>query len=147
MMKRILMSTALSATLALTGCIAGGGTESEGENSLTGLTIVVQDSTGAAFAADTVYWSYKADGVAAHKSAHGTDTTMKGAARLNAQGTRWAIEYAGLHGAVYIRGRSSRPDSANPAHCAWTAYTYLVGSAAMLPATDTLVLKPKKVCL
>jgi hypothetical protein len=137
-------------SLFLAGCL-GGGTEgvggTEGDQALPGITVQVVDSTGAAFGADTVYWSYVADPLASDppsflpKAIHGTDTSMKAALRLNAAGTRWGITYEGLHGAVYIRALYyNRPDSTNLGLCAVPSHGYLATRADTLPRVDTLVL-------
>ncbi|MCD6023231.1 MAG: hypothetical protein K0Q91_147 [Fibrobacteria bacterium] len=137
-------------SLFLAGCL-GGGTEGENASAedmaVPGITVQVVDSTGVAFGADTVYWSYVADPLASDppsflpKAIHGTDTSMKAALRLNAAGTRWWITYEGLHGAVYIRALYyNRPDSANHAHCAVPSHGYLATRADTLPRVDTLVL-------
>jgi hypothetical protein len=134
-------------SLFLAGCLPGG-TEAEGDQELPGISVQVVDSSGAAFGADTVTWSYVADPLASDppnifvpKAVHGTDTSTKAAVRLDAAGTRWLVAHEGLHGAVYIRARYyNRPDSANHAQCAVASYGYLATRADTLPRVDTLVL-------
>lgn len=155
-MKSLFLAT--MGSLFLTACLFGGGTEgsdgdSSGDTVLPRIKVHVVDSSGAASAADTVYWSYVADPLASDppsflpKTIHGTDTSTKAALRMNTEGTLWAVEQHGLHGAVYIRARYDRPDSANPAQCAVTAYGYLATRADTLPRVDTLVLNKRRICL
>jgi hypothetical protein len=107
----------------------------------------VVDSAGAVLGADTVYWSYKADGItAAHKAgqaAHGSDTTAKAAVRRNAAGSQWGISYDGLHGAVYIRASYHKNIDAL---CMDHGYAQLAITADTLPKEVALTLSIERHC-
>lgn len=140
------LSAILAATLALTACLSDSG-DSDGKPEI---VVRVLDSAGVAFAADTVYWSYAADGHAAHKVAykaaavlHGDDTTKKAATRLDAAGTRWVIRDEGLHGAVFIRAEYGK--NVDP-FCIDHAYTQLEVNADALPKEVALTLKVHRLC-
>lgn len=145
-MKRLSFRTAsliavtFTTVMSLTAC---NGTEAEGDNE-PGLVVRVVDYSGAALGVDTVTWSYYGDGGAMlHKAAHGSDSTHKPAARLNAEGSRWAIGRAGLHGSIFVRARYHTDVDTL---CMDHGYVVSEVDADSLPQEVTLTMTVERMC-
>lgn len=135
------IAAAFAVVLPLAAC---NGTEAEGDPKEPALVVRVVDSSGAALGVDTVTWSYYGDGGAVmHKAAHGTDSTHKPAARLNAEGSAWAIDHPGLHGSIFLRARYHRSADAL---CLDHGYVVKEIDAGSLPQDVTLIMTIMRMC-
>ncbi len=135
----------LAAALLVSACL----NDPKEDSGAPDVLVRIVDSAGVAFGADTVYWSYQADGgghAVVHKASvawHGSDTTKKAATRMNAAGTEWAIAHEGLHGAVFIRASYHK---AAGALCMDHGYEQLEINADTLPKEVTLTLEVATMC-